>query len=341
MITDREEVIKLFEAKKSGHRGWYLGTCPFCGKKEHCGFIFGKKVSSFSCKKCGEQGVIIKALKHLNRLDLLARNYSVDIEKGIKSFIVEEMAESELNLELPLKPKPLGFKRLKTSTYLEGRGFNKKHFEIYKIGTSALDPRLGKDYFVFLLENDEEQCVGWLARSVLTKKEIDAINKKRKQKGIDYKYLRWINSTDTDFVKFLFGAQEINDNTKLVILVEGVTSKANVDTELDLLSNDEIKCCATFGKKVSREQIKILQELGVSNIILLYDPDAVKENKQYGLELEKYFNVNIGYIDKVNEDGSSKDPGDMDENEILEVLEKAEPPEIFFRNKINYNKLKL
>ena len=47
----------------------------------------------------------------------------------------------------------------------------------------------------------------------------------------------------------------------------------------------------TFGKKISKFQIKRLLDKGVKDIVLLYDPDAVEQSKQYSLELNKYFLV--------------------------------------------------
>ena len=67
---------------------------------------------------------------------------------------------------------------------------------------------------------------------------------------------------------------------------------------LRLWDSEEIKCVCTFGKKISPEQSKKLRLKGVTNVILLYDFDAIKDIKRYGLELENYFVTSITYTMK-------------------------------------------
>ena len=62
---------------------------------------------------------------------------------------------------------------------------------------------------------------------------------------------------------------------------------------------------------------------GVTNVILLYDFDAVKEIKKYGLELEKYFVTSITYT------STKKDIDECTEDEALEVFTHLKNPREF------------
>lgn len=338
----KEAIIALFNAKKSGSKGWYLGDCPHCKKPEHLGLIFNK-VSSFACKRCGEHGNLYQLLKHVGRLDLWSgREALTNVESGKLPVILDKKPTFEISLELPEKTKPLGFNRIFKNEYLESRGFIPEHFEHIEIGTTIIDPIVKNEYIIFCCFTDGI-CTGWLGRSIRDKKWIDNYNREVKEynktvlkdKDKRKKYLRWINSVDTDFSKMLFGYDEIKaGTTETVIIVEGVTSKCNVDKLLRLWDDDSMKCVASFGKKLSPEQIQRLLLKGVRNIILLYDPDAVKESKTYSFELSKHFNVEIGYINFKGKDGEDKDPGDLTTSEILTVMNSLENPVNFFVSKI-------
>ena len=135
--------------------------------------------------------------------------------------------------------------------------------------------------------------------------------------------LRYNNSVGTEFSELLFGYDEITENTTTVILVEGIFDKIAVDKVLHLWDNEEIKCVCTFGKKISPEQSKKLMLKGVTNVILLYDFDAIKDIKKYGLELENNFVTSITYT------SSKKDIDECTEQEALEVFTHLQKPREF------------
>jgi hypothetical protein len=101
-----------------------------------------------------------------------------------------------------------------------------------------------------------------------------------------------------------------------------------------LYDRKDIKCVATFGKKISVFQIKRILDKGIENIILLYDPDAVNASKNYSMELDKYFNVRVGHIKNVEED-----PGDLSLEELELVLNNLENPLEFKMNKLQKKSL--
>lgn len=302
--------------------------CPFHGCPQgHLSIIFGEKTSSFRCVKCKSQGSIFLLLSKVKKLDfIVGRTY--DREKKLeKKLNVEKIGTDYSNYKLPPFPKPLGFKRVFEDKYLEERGFTKEQFDLFQIGKSKLDINLKNDYSIILVEEDKE-TIGWIARSVKSKKEINEINLLRKKQGNKVKYLRWRNST-SEFEKALLGIDELSEETKTVILVEGPTSKFSVDRKLNLYSQKDLKCLCTFGKKISGYQIKKLYDKGIENIILLYDPDAVQESKQYSLELDNYFNTLVGFIPFYD-----KDPDDLNVDQLYDVLENLERPLDFYKNKI-------
>lgn len=333
MLVEEKEVISLLKAKKSGTKGWYScrEVCPYCKKENHLAIIFGK-ISSFVCKRCDEKGTLFKLLKELNRLDLVKSNQSFTPNSTIPILKEEEPIKKE-NFIFPLKNRPLGFKRIYSNDYLESRGFTRRQFEIFEIGITSLDPKVRDTYVIFILKNDDNECIGWLARSIKSKEEIDFINKENK-KLKKLPYLRWINSEDTDFSKFIFGINEVVINkTTTMILVEGITSKSNVDNLLSLYDSDEIKCGCSFGKNISIDQIKLLKNKNIKNIIVLQDPDAIKETKQHIFALEIYFNVEVGFIPFKDDKGKYKDPGNLNLNELLFILNHLQTPLKYYLSK--------
>lgn len=333
----KEEIITLFELYKSGTRGWFLSKkpCLWCGKEHHLGIVFGEKTSSFRCNKCQKQGHISVLLREIGRTDLLDVK-TLELSKKLESRL-NKIEELKIDYTTPIKSPPMGYRSLTSDPYLESRGFTQEQFKIFSIGETKFHLKLKQDYIVFLIINNGE-VKGYLGRSRKSKKEIALINEKRAK---DNKYLRWVNSPDTDFKKLLFGLDEIVvGETTTVILVEGLTSKGNIDRVLNLYSSDLMKCCATFGKTLSVEQIKMLLDKGIENIILLYDPDAINESKKYSLELTKELvNIEVGYIPFKNEEGEDKDPGDLSELEVLEVLNNLESPFTYSLSKVQKKKL--
>ena len=106
-------------------------------------------------------------------------------------------------------------------------------------------------------------------------------------------------SFGTDFASLLFGYDDIvRGKTEVVIIVEGVFDKFAVDRHLSLYDDETIRCVCTFGKKISDVQIQKLIDKEIGNVILAWDYDAIREIKQYGVELNQYFNTSIAVCTK-------------------------------------------
>ncbi len=337
-MIDREEIISLFRLNKSGNKGWMLSEldCPYCGKINHLAIILSER-NSFICQKCKEKGSLWKLLVKLERFDLISDKFLSLPKDKVENKILIKDEDKDLNYILPIITPPIGFKRINYHPYLtEERGFLIDQYEQFGIGYTTLDPKLGKTYIIFQVKDKDNNLVGYVGRSILSKNQISKINQKRKEKAIlanksKYKrYLRWINSGG-DFGKMIFGCNEIIQGvTKTILVVEGITDKANLDNLLDLRKFKKIKCNSTFSNKVTDFQIKIWEDLGIENIILLYDSDSnlLDINKEMAFKLTNYFNVRVGYQNE------GKDPGDFDLNMIIDILEHLESPLDFFKNKV-------
>jgi DNA primase len=305
-----EELKQILGKVKIGPKNHYISSCPFCLKEKH--FYISRTKQCFDCKKCGVEGNIIKLLSHVGKLFFLGEYKSIDRKKISKLGEINIIDDEEQITTLDVKTikKPIGFKRVFSDVYLEGRGFSKKDFLKYEIGYTNLLPSL-KDYVIFLIKENNE-CKGFVSR--YTKK---IINKEK---------LRYNNSRRVNFSHLLFGFDEINSNTRTVIIVEGLIDKITLDRYLNLDLNDEIKCVATFGKKISKFQVLKLQSKGVEDVVLIYDYDAIKEMKKYSVILNEFFDVSVGFTFK-------KDINDSSKKEVYEIFNNLKTP-IEFNKKI-------
>lgn len=294
--------------------GQYVCDCIFCGKEQH--MYVNKNTQMFDCKKCGEYGSVYKILKHLNKLYLL-EGKTVEIKEKIESIrgMIEDIVSNdrvELS-DLPVKKMPVGWRVSDKSTeYLLSRGITPQDCKRYNIGATSMFRKY--DNYVLIPVYDGGKIRGFIGRYG-AKKVPD--NK-----------LRYNNSRNTEFSELMFGYDEIVDGTITVILVEGIFDKIAVDKALNLWDDEEIKCVCTFGKKISDRQITKLMLKGVTNVILLYDFDAIKEIKKYGLELEKHFVTSITYT------STKKDIDECTREEALEVFNHLYKPMEFNDNVI-------
>jgi DNA primase len=289
----QKKAADVFEVnlKRTTPRGWVMTkrACPFCGKDDyHFGLKFQKPTAqhsnpvSYHCFKCNEKGGVFKLFKELGLLDFL------DYGEYVKRDALENkihIEEEGMDLEVITRHNPFGWRRVTQDPYLEFRGFQDWQYEEYMVGRTKLDRKL-KDYVIFLVMENEENK-GYVARHVWSKDEIKAYEERT---GI--KVLRYRNEGGVEFEKLLMGLETLKKGDT-VILVEGVFDKTNVDT---FIRGTDVKCCCTFGKKISDVQIEKLRRSGIENIVLMYDPDAIDDSKRYGDILSKTFSVKIARL---------------------------------------------
>lgn len=343
MIKTRvqQKVYELFSLneKRISPKGWMMSpkACPWCGKdNEHFGIKFTERTVrhnnevSFRCLKCDVTGGEFLLFKQLDLLTFLRQGDYIKQDKALEKRInTKDDEEETLVIDVPTRHHPFGFRRVQEDSYLQERGFEAWQFDSYVIGRTKLFGKL-KDYVIFLIIEDGENK-GYVARITWSKEKI-----KSHESRTGKRVVRYNNEGGVDFAKLLFGIDEVDVWTKTVILVEGVTDKANIDRFLKTLGLIEsTKCCCTFGKKISPEQTEKLRVRGVESIVFLYDPDAISSSKQYSMSLSKKFGkVLVGFL-------RDKDPGDLCIEEFSDVMNKLEDPMNFSINKLQKRELKV
>lgn len=303
---------------KRGSKNHFICDCLFCGKSRH--MYVNKLTGLWDCKSCGEKGNIITFLIKLDKLSLLeGEDVNIDLPLQL-SLKCKQEQKTEFDIKIESIKLPIGFKHIvfgdKYYNYLLGRKFSEIDFLLYTPGYTMLK-RKYLDYVILPVARDFE------IKAFIARYTGDDLGKKR-----------YLNSSH-EFNKLLFGYDELHKETRTVILVEGVFDKIGVTTELNLHYNNEMKCLATFGKKLSNIQLYLLQIANIENLIFMYDGrDAVDDMKKIVSEISKQFkNIWLTYTGVL-------DPAESDRNQILQYLSNAEKPNQFWISKVNKLKLK-
>jgi hypothetical protein len=314
-----EAAIRAFlppPVKKSGNH--LICTCWSCSKENHYYFNL---VNGFSdCKKCGTTANLYQFLQGWGQLSLLEGN-TIHYDEAIKK-LGTTTEEEPIDQPLPDFRLPIGFKKLSWNTkniyteYLKSRKYTEADYQFYQPGMSNLIERY-EDYVLIPITLDYS-TKGILARYI----------------GKDETKLRYQNSKRTKFGHLLDGYDQISSNIDTLIITEGHFDKISVTTELELNKSEEWKAVSTFGKKISSQQITLLQKTNVKTLYLMYDSDAVIDIKKYGSKLNQYFNV-LGCFSTV-----AKDPGNMNKGEILDTLNSAQPISSYIYGRVQGGHLK-
>lgn len=314
-----EELLYDLGGKMDGsRRNILVQNCPFCG---HSGFKYGiyvgqksgkKQFGASNCFSCGRgYGSLKETLKALGREDLIPKETTEldDTETDISAMFDDEIDDNLVEVVMPK-----GYKRCFKNRYLKSRGWNVDDFEYFPVGTNRSFDREYSDY-VILEIIDEGRTVGFVARSILSKEEIEDYNSKH-----HYKIRRYKNSDESignGFSKMLYNYDAIEPMvTHSVILCEGPFDVVGLNRKLELYENKAIVPVATFGKKISQEQMYKLQKKGVEQVVIGYDNDAKETTARIAMELEKYFDVLVADIP----DGVGKDWDEMDVEDIYDVF---------------------
>lgn len=332
---DKKEVINQFNLKLFGAKGWMSNKSiqcpePACGRTGKFGVMFNNNGGGVChCFYCDSSLSIFSWLRKIGLKELIQTGYensSNNFIEGLTDFIREDEAAPKEVKEVDL---PLGFKRLYDDEYLNDRGFVDWQYEQFQIGytDSILEPAL-RGYIIFQLFQ-KGKLVGWLARS---RKDYEWHKKNLEgfKAGECDLVLRYMNNEGIDFNEILGGFDDINSNTHTLILVEGITDKANLDRLMQLNESDEIKCCFTFGNKVSDGQLKLIKETNVETIILMFDPDAIKQMQHTSPNLHKNkFKVLVADLEPYK-----KDAGDINKPILMKVLKNLKNYLYFYISKI-------
>lgn len=313
-----------------GAKGWLSNpnlSCPVCLRKGKFGLKTGEGGGVAHCFFCDYTASLYKYLTQTNRKDYITYDYETSLKTPFKRFIEDEEDEVGEVIEVGL---PKGFKRIFDDEYLNNRGWLPHHYEEYQVGVAdhVLSKKL-RDYLIFSIFQEGKR-LSWLAR---TKNNYNwhKENIEQAKEGLCKLIPRYRNSDGTEFDKILGGIDAVTDNTHTVILVEGMFDCTNTDTVLRLRETEDVRCCFTFGNKISDSQINILKKKkGVERVILMYDYGTTKQSKSYGLKLSKHFETYV----TLNEN-PDVDPGDMDLNFAINLLKNKMNALDFYFNILN------
>lgn len=296
-MIKQNEILELLTNVRKRPDGNIRANCPWCGKNE---FYINVNLSHypFQCWRknaCGEEGNVFKFLKKLGRLDILKQQTSSNSEILTLLNVNKSKSTYAINFDLPVINLPTGFQRSYDNKYLKSRNFT--DFNKYIVGETAL-LKLWSDYVIIAIEQ-QQKIRGYIGRYI----------------GQDQTIKKYRNSI-CDFGKMLFGLDDITLNTKTIILTEGIFDKINIDYQLSLQNQDEIISLATFGCKISFEQICLLKQFKIEKIILFYDNDVSDKIKKYAIELNKHFeNIYVAHFNK-----QGLDAGELNQSQLIESL---------------------
>lgn len=315
-----EEISRHLGAKRDGAGKNLIARCPYCGKEGKFGVYIGKETQRKKpfmshCFSCGRSTQTLeKLLEEIGRPDLMVTP-TADLTAPLDPDQLFPLgAEEEIDDALGVVELPDFYKRVYTHPYLKSRGFCYDDYDYFEVGTTGKLNFRFTDYVIFPVV-DAGDVVGYVARHILPKAEIDAYNRKAKRRG-EYQIRRFNNSTENDFVRLLYNYDSIvEQETDTVILVEGIFDVVALVRKLELYDNPAIAVVATFGKKISPVQIYKLQTKGVRTVVIGYDGDAVAAIKQTAEALSPYFDVFVADIPD-----AEKDWQDLTFDEILDVF---------------------
>ena len=191
------------------------------------------------------------------------------VDDDVEDLLKIDEEDDGLDTELEAVDLPDDTSRVSADEYLEGRNWWDESFFDFPVYRS-LDWKY-QDY-VLLGVKMYGELVGFVSRHTWDKKEIVAYNKKQSRIG-GYQILRYKNSDGNEMAKMLYGFDHIIEGeTTTAFLDEGAMDVINLNQELGLMETTSIRAVATFGKKISLEQIFHLQSKGIK-VVIMYDDD--------------------------------------------------------------------
>lgn len=329
------ELSGELNAKRDGSgKNLIAERCPFCGKEKKFGIYVGKETERKKpfvahCFSCGYSTYTLEQLLNaVGRPDLITLP-TTNLDTRLDTGILFPLEEEEIDDSLDVVELPEFSRRSFTNQYLKERGFTFDDYEYFPVYTTYGLNRKFDNYVIFPIIDDGD-IVGYVARHTSSKKEIDDHNKKNRYNG-GFRIMRFKNSTENEFIKLLYNYDAvIEGETDTVIIVEGIFDVIALTRKLDLYDNPSITIVATFGKKISLQQIYKLQIKGVRTIVIGYDGDAVEAIKKAVEKLNKYFSIFIADIPD-----AQKDWEDLNFEEIYTILSNR------LRTPVEYKLLKV
>ncbi len=306
--------------------------CPVCDDRKHKCYVNPEK-KVFHCFKCefttrrGKYDVfdfvsITEGIGKLSAIRKLLREY-----KPVTPEDFEAALEGELD-EIPEQPKK--FKH----PYLDGLPPVAKPVRYLVSRADSPDMLLFWDYLVGRGLTVDEVC-GLMQVHYVPDRSYEIFDHNGKLKGDigrrilwpiyggDNKLVSWqarafervdkvkyFNAPDTDISATLWPYVPPRPGTT-VILCEGV-----LDCVALRRLPKEYAAYACFSKHITKDQIKLLEEWGVTDVILFWDLDAKREMRRAVKELEMHFEVSVPNFEEW--------PADCDSGDCLKLTNGTE-----------------
>lgn len=313
-------------------------NCLFCGEEKHKFYVQDKEPYLWHCKHCDRSGNPVKLVMMLNSVgygeakDIL-ETYDYYVGNLEQNSLNEKLPDTELTeseklfllihgthkdavVDTKYKPNklPTGFKYLWDNkrnpesfpyfNYLIKRGISLemiKHYNIgYVVSGSYVHPESGKTLslrtsVVFVTFDEQGNEIYWNTRNIDRNAMIKSINAPADEKTYSKK-------------NTIFNLDKASKTDKIVIY-EGVINA--------LMSGDS--GIATFGKQITGEQVKLLENHNNLPFYIFLDTDAKAQAISLARELVKY-NKNTYLV--VNPYGN-KDANDLGPAIVAELVSKA------------------
>jgi hypothetical protein len=313
-------IEQYLETRNGGTDEIRIQECPKCFNDKWKVYINTEKRIWF-CQRCQwghHNGDITQLLSHISGMNIHAVRVeiaSMVIPSIAGDKFLDELTKRIENKETPEEfhmepidlPGELGLEGVlggKAEKYLLGRGMSKDDLDYYQLRLSTK------------LRN---QMGPWAVFPVLYYGVPVACQGRKFPGSLDPYYL----SSD-DIANWMWPLDEKNlkriEIRKSVVLVEGV---------FDALAYIKagIPALCTFGKNLSRNQLKLLQSHGITKIYLSYDADAHKDIQKAADRIGHLFHTYVIELPALP-DNPKADPGDVlsgavPEAWLLEAVEDA------------------
>lgn len=205
--------------------------------------------------------------------------------QSFKEALLKAFDPEEIVFEKKIISIPPYFRSLNSSSrlvpafkkYANERGIKPYHVLKYDIRFCFAGDNFWKNRIIFPIYDREGVCRSIQGRLI---SESNFYSKWAIWKDSDIKYLLW------PLGKFTQGQWKKIKFHQSVVITEGI---------LDALGLIRVgyQAVCTFGKKISKEQIELLKELGVEEIVLAWDYDAKVQSKRYLNQLVNFFKVTL------------------------------------------------
>jgi DNA primase len=263
--------------------------CPWC-LKESKHFTISVDKPTFNCYRCGESGSWVRLIAFIENI-----SYQ-EAYKIIYGYVSYDLKTEEIKKEIKKISLP------KLSNFSEDainilRKRNVSDDIIKKFDISYTRSGFHKNRIVFPITKDNEV---WTFQS---------------RQVYEDKKPKYMAPKNSPLGQLLYGYDQMYDSDKVVV-VEGIFDHLN-------LYRDHVNVVASFGKKISQQQIEMLHCRNIQKVILMYDSDALKKIESLWYELGHQFKTYMCPLFQ-GDPGDLKSPIDYIEQNIVKDFKQMD-----------------